>query len=209
MKKVLMALAFAALSVPSFAQTSSGGFSLDEEHLYYGVRIGLNVSGISGDNIRKYPDSKAGMVFGGVIGLRLSNNSPVFLESGLYYSEKGGKKGKDKVSLNYLELPILIKYGFKVSEDISVIPFLGPYFSMAISGKVKEYNSETDTFDNHSSFDDGWYRHPDMGFKLGCGAEYSNLYLEMGYQFGIADISDNDSYSAHGHNFFLNFGVNF
>ena len=206
MKKVLMALAFAALSVPSFAQTSSGGFSLDEEHLYYGVRIGLNVSGISGDkNITEYSDSKAGMVLGGVIGLRVSNSAPVFLESGLYYSEKGGKRGDVKVSLNYLEVPILIKYGFKATEDISVFPFLGPYFSMAISGKVK---GEADN-GKHSSFNDGYFRRPDMGFKLGCGAEWSNLYFELGYQFGIADISDADNYSAHGHNFFAHFGVNF
>ena len=34
MKKIFMALAMAVLSVPSFAQISSGGFSLDEEHLY-------------------------------------------------------------------------------------------------------------------------------------------------------------------------------
>lgn len=204
MKKIFMALAMTVLSVPSFAQTSSGGFSLDEEHLYYGVRVGFNVSGISGEkNINEYSDSKAGMVLGGVIGLRVSNSAPVFLESGLYYSEKGGKRGNEKVSLNYLEIPILIKYGFKVTDDISVIPLLGPYFSMAISGKAKTEEGK------HSSFNDGWFRHPDMGFKIGCGAEYSNLYLEMGYQFGIADISDADNYSAHGHNFFMNFGVNF
>ena len=129
MKKIFMALAMAVLSVPSFAQISSGGFSLDEEHLYYGVRVGFNISGISGEkNINEYSDSKAGMVLGGVIGLRVSNSAPVFLESGLYYSEKGGKRGNDKVSLNYLEIPILIKYGFKVSDDISVIPMLGFIF---------------------------------------------------------------------------------
>ena len=62
MKKIFMALAMAVLSVPSFAQISSGGFSLDEEHLYYGVRVGFNISGISGEkNINEYSDSKAGI----------------------------------------------------------------------------------------------------------------------------------------------------
>lgn len=200
-----MALAMAALSVPSFAQMGSGGFSLDEEHLYYGVRIGLNVSGIGGDKDVSFSDSKSGMVLGGVIGMKVSSSAPVFLESGLYYTERGGKRGKSKVSLNYLELPILIKYGIHATDEISVLPFVGPYFSMAISGKRKIEGEDG----KGSSFSDGWYRHPDMGFKLGCGAEYSNLYLEMGYQFGVADISDNDNYSAHGHNFFVNFGVNF
>ena len=202
MKKFLFTIVAVLMAAPSFAQFSSGGFSLDEEHLYWGVRFGMNFSSIGGDVV-KADKKRTGMTLGGVVGLRVTESTPVFLESGLYYSEKGGKRGNDKVSLNYLEIPILIKYGFKVSDDISVIPMLGPYFSMAISGKAKTEEGK------HSSFNDGWFRHPDMGFKIGCGAEYSNLYLEAGYQFGIADISDADNYSAHGHNFFMNFGVNF
>ena len=54
-------------------------------------------------------------------------------------------------------------------------------------------------------------RRPDMGFKVGCGAEYNKLYLELGYQFGVADIAkDNPAdASAHTGNFFANFGINF
>jgi len=48
-----------------------------------------------------------------------------------------------------------------------------------------------------------------MGFKLGCGAEYNKLYLELGYQFGVADISNNEALTKHGHAFFMNFGINF
>ena len=41
MKKVLVAIVALFCSVSSFAQYSSGGFSLDEENLYWGVRFGL------------------------------------------------------------------------------------------------------------------------------------------------------------------------
>ena len=47
-----------------------------------------------------------------------------------------------------------------------------------------------------------------MGFKLGCGAEYNNLYLEAGYPFGITDISKGDD-GIHSNALFVNFGVNF
>ena len=54
-----------------------------------------------------------------------------------------------------------------------------------------------------------------MGFKLGCGAEYNKIYLELGYQFGITNIID-DEYSTEWENksarnnaLFLNVGVNF
>lgn len=102
------------LAAPSFAQYSSGGFSLDETSLYYGVRFGMNISNFSGD---VDADSKVGMTLAGIVGLRVSQSTPVFLESGLYYSGRGAKK----LSANYLEIPLLIKYGFKATDRKSVV----------------------------------------------------------------------------------------
>ena len=77
------------------------------------------------------------MTLGGVIGLRASNTVPVFIESGFYYTERGAKKGKNVVSYNNIEVPVIVKYGLKATDDIAILPFLGPYFSYAISGKYK------------------------------------------------------------------------
>ncbi len=200
MRKLFIALLALVLSAPSFAQTSSGGFHLNEESVYYGVRFGLNVSTITGDELMKCDGSKAGMNLGGVVGFRLSDQTPVYLESGLYYSERGGKKEGVKRSLNYLEIPVLVKYGISTGSPVSVIPFLGPYFSYAIGGEYK---------DGSSSFRDERYKHGDMGFKVGCGLDYSNLYLEVGYQLGVTNISKLDNASAHTGNFNVSFGVNF
>lgn len=208
MKKFLVAIVAMALSMPSFAQFSSGGFSLDEENVYYGVRIGLTAANLSGDNIVvKDLNSKVGMTLAGVIGLRLSHTAPVFLESGLYYTERGAKKDKFKMSYNNLEIPLLVKYGLKAGDDIAILPFLGPVFSYAVSGKFKHpiVGGETNTIED-STFD--YLKRANMGFKLGCGAEYENLYLEAGYQFGVTDISKSDD-AVHTNAFFVNFGVNF
>lgn len=205
MKKFLVAIVAMALSMPSFAQFSSGGFSLDEENVYYGVRIGLTAANLSGDNIVvKDLNSKVGMTLAGVIGLRLSHTAPVFLESGLYYTERGAKKDKFKMSYNNLEIPLLVKYGLKAGDDIAILPFLGPVFSYAVSGKYKYTDANGSVED--STFDH--LKRANMGFKLGCGAEYENLYLEAGYQFGITDISKSDD-AVHTNAFFVNFGVNF
>ena len=207
MKKFLVAIVAMALSMPSFAQFSSGGFSLDEENVYYGVRIGLTAANLSGDNIVvKDLNSKVGMTLAGVIGLRLSHTAPVFLESGLYYTERGAKKGKHKVNLSYLEVPVLIKYGIKASDDIAILPYIGPYFALGIAGKTK-YNDDG-VKKSFSSFDE--FKRADVGFKLGCGVEYNKLYLEAGYQIGVTNIAKNDDeFSAHNRAFFMNFGINF
>lgn len=213
MKKFLASIVAILMATPTFAQFSSGGFSLDEENLYYGVRIGMTVASISGDIPEVKPlGSKVGMTLGGVIGLRISNSAPVFLESGVYYTERGAKKDKVSVGYNNLEFPIVVKYGIQVSDNIAVLPFLGPTFACAVSGKYKIAEAKTGTFEEKD-----WtaLKRFNMGFKLGCGAEYNNMYLEIGYQFGINNLSKDGasvvpgSYSGHSNAFLANFGVNF
>ena len=200
MKKFLVAIVAVLFAAPSFAQYSSGGFSLSESTVYYGARVGLNVGWISGD-VDGY-GAKAGMNIGGVLGLRVSDATPVFLESGLYFAMQGAKDGKNEINLNYLEIPLLIKYGVQVTDDIALLPYLGPTFGLGVAGKIKP--GSTGSFSS-----DGHYNRPDVGIKFGCGAEYNMLYLETGYQFGMANILDSDNLTAHGNAFFINFGVNF
>ena len=225
MKKIFTAIVALALSVPSFAQYSSGGFSLDGENVYFGIRIGMTAASLSGEDVtvdgRSYSTdlgAKAGMTLAGVVGLRVSNNTPLFLESGVYYTERGGKKDKFQVSYNNLEFPILIKYGIKATDDIALLPFVGPYFSYAIGGKTKQLFDQSGnpvekvqkvgTFDEKKAYTGGLKR-ANMGFKLGCGVEYNKLYLELGYQFGVTNISKLDDMSTRSNAFFANFGVNF
>jgi len=180
MKKFLSFIAACLLAMPSFAQFSSGGFSLDEEHVYWGIRIGAAFGGIGGD--LETDEGRTGMTLGGVVGLRVSESAPVFLESGLYYTERGGDKLKLENGtatghdghLNYFEIPVLIKYGFGLENEVAVLPYIGPYIAMGISGNYNYLN------------------HPEMGFKLGCGIEWNNLYGELAYGFGVTNICDGD-----------------
>ena len=208
MKKLLTAIIAVLFAAPSFAQFSSGGFTLDGSTVYYGLRLGGTLASIGGDLGDEIDmGSKGGMTLGGVIGLRVSDTTPIFLESGLYYTERGAKDGKRKVGLTYLELPVLIKYGLQLNDDIALLPHLGPYFSYGIAGRFKDKEK---LGISESSYKNS-FRHFDMGFKLGCGIEYNMLYAELGYQFGIANIArDNDQdLDAKGRALYLNLGVNF
>ena len=224
MKKILVSIVAALMAAPSFAQFSSGGFELDKESMYYGVRIGLTAASLSGGietyEGREYKTDlgmKTGLTLAGVLGLRLSNSTPVFLESGLYYTERGGKDGKYKVSYTNMEVPLLIKYGLQAGNNIAILPYVGPYFAYAVSGKTKNgdanFEKEAGTFDEKKAKTGGLNRF-NMGFKLGCGFEYNMLYLEAGYQFGLSNIGKNGpgenlDLDAHSNALFVNFGVNF
>ena len=105
------------------------------------------------------------------------------------------------MTLKNLEIPIVVKYGIKVSDDIALMPFLGPYFSWGVGGRIK---------DDKIDYDESSYNvvNHDMGVKLGCGIEYDMLYLEAGYQIGVANIADGKG-TIHSNAFLLNFGINF
>ena len=217
MKKLFSAIVALMVAAPSFAQYSSGGFELDKQNLYYGVRIGLTAASLSDlDNIKGLDNgTKVGMTLGGVIGLRVSESTPLFLESGLYYTDRGAKN----VGYSNLEVPLLIKYGVKATDDIAVLPFFGPYFSRASWGKTKQDPDLDKKMEEVGSFDEkkaitGGLKRLNMGFKLGCAVEYNKLYLEIGYQFGVTDLAKNgdlllEDRTIRSNAFFANFGVNF
>jgi len=205
MKKIFAAIVAMMLAVPSFAQFASGGFELDKTNLYYGARMGLALGKLTGD-VGNYDGMKAGLTLAGVLGLRLSHQSPVFLESGLYYTQRGGKDGSYTADLVCLEVPVLVKYGIQASDEIALLPFLGPYFAYGIAGQT-EYmgpnGKEKERTYKH------FLNHNDMGVKIGCGAEYNMLYLEVAYQFGLANIAEDDNLTIHANQLSINFGVNF
>ena len=197
MKKFLFTIVAVLMAAPSFAQFSSGGFSIDEEHLYWGVRFGMNFSKIGGDVVESNK-KRTGMTLGGVVGLRVTESTPVFLESGFYYSQRGAKNLKKHNDLdeneldahiNYFDIPLLIKYGVSLENNMALLPFFGPYVSFSLAKDSK------------------YLKRSDMGFKLGCGLEWNNLYAEAFYQFGVVNIADKGS--SHGRNLGINIGVNF
>ena len=204
MKKLLVSIVAALMAAPAFAQYSSGGFELDKESMYYGVRFGGTIASVSGD---VSVGSKVGMTLAGIVGLRLSGSTPVFLESGLYYTQRGAKDDDWEITSDNLEIPLVIKYGIKATEEIALLPFFGPYFAYAVSSDKKDKRSQADK-DNHYKELQRINRN-NMGFKLGCGAEYNKLYVELGYQFGVTNFLDSDDDTAHNNALVLNVGVNF
>ena len=106
---------------------------------------------------------------------------------------------------------MLIKYGIQASDDIAVLPFVGPTFRYGLFGGKWKTEGEGKV----NSFGGDRFKRADMGIKLGCGAEYNKLYLELGYEFGIINIAGwkaangIDDGSSHNGNFFVNLGVNF
>lgn len=178
---------------------------------YIGLRLGLNLATVNSDNTYLDGDrSRAGLNVGVAAGIQLANDTPIFLEGGLFYTEKGGKGhyygNRMTYSLNYLEVPLVIKYHFDFDEyGISLQPFFGGFVAVGVDGRIKNYGLR----EASSAFSDDAFRRVDAGLRLGCGLQWEHLYLESGYEFGLANISHDTFDSSHTGNFFLTAGANF
>lgn len=173
---------------------------------YFGLRLGLNVSTINSGDVDLDCNALAGLYFGGVYGIQLTYRAPVWLELGLAYSEKGGVNRNSgyrvKYRMCYIEMPIVMKFNIDINQ-FSIQPFLGGYLAWGAAGKIKDYQQR----DTHATFDT--FKVFDGGLRLGCGLEYQMLYLELGFDFGLANINRDNFDTAHNGCFFINAGVNF
>lgn len=121
------------------------------------------------------------------------------LHTGVIYSQKGAKE-KDsnddwtetnKLTINYLDLPLLIKYNIGKAYILG-----GITLGYALSGKTSyEYTEDGDTESNSQSLDIGNSENDDYGsldgaLTLGLGYQINHdIHLNAFYNHGIIDIA--------------------
>lgn len=178
---------------------------------YYGLRIGPSFSTVSSDDkTLDGGNAQTGLNVGAVVGIALSERAPVFFETGLYYTEKGGKKKLDDgkkmtYDLNYLEVPLTVKYAYPIDDHFSIQPFAGGYLACGVGGKIKNYRER----EADPSFSSDRFKRFDGGLRLGCGVAYDMFYADLTYDVGLANICHDEFDTSHNGCLTLNFGVNF
>lgn len=217
MRKLLSILLLLVLTTTA----AKAQYFFDSADNYWGVRLGINASNLKMKGVSASKDGLAGMNLGVVYGILLTDEAPIYLEPGVMISNKGVKFNASKMSekirtrLTYLEVPVVFKYKIEeVAPDLSIEPFLGGFVSLGLGGKTKYYDSRK----KHSSFRSNAYRSFDGGLRMGCGLGYQNLYVEMAYDLGLANVAS-DHFLDFGYDSFddairtrcvtLNIGLNF
>jgi hypothetical protein len=177
MKKVLLIVAVMLLSI------STGSFA----QVKVGVKAGLNFANQdwSSQGISVSPDSRTGLLIGGFVNLKLSDEFAIQPE--LLYSMKGAKLASgalfddsDDVTLklNYISVPVMAKYyfgGFNLQA--------GPTFDFLVSAKAEEGSEDEDIKDEFKGMDLG------LGFGLGYDLPLG-LCFDARYILGLSDIND-------------------
>lgn len=170
---------------------------------YVGFRLGGAFSTMRGD---KYNSMQNGFTASVVGGLPMSHYIPLAVEAGFSYTEKGGRENDQSAKLDYIEIPLVIKYKAYVGRGVTIEPFAGGYAALGVGGQLKDKRYQTAT----SSFGgvETQYRRGDAGLKFGCGLGIDFFYAELGYELGMTNISHSNYYDAHNGAFTLTVGVN-
>jgi hypothetical protein len=182
MKKILL---IAALVCSTFILKSQ------DSKTVFGLKTGVNLS-IFSASVNSESSFKPGFHFGGY--LKHSIGEKVFFRPELYYSSQGQKDnyqnspngpsvGTTTTSLNYINVPLLIETGRKISFQV------GPQLGFFISGKEKG------TIDNDPVNYDvkNVMKGFDLSLVLGLGVAASE-HVNLGFRLnlGLTDIYSGD-----------------
>lgn len=217
-KLVLCAILLAATAVTAVAQ----------EKATFGVRAGMNISNLSiqidGESVDL--DSRIGYNLG--FSYQLPVVSKLFLETGLNLSTRGAKVGSDnplfegdgqetvKFNMLYVQLPVAISWHFDLNK-VSLQPFVGVYYGLGVSGKMKQGDQKMDLFKETTIDEDvepQMFKRSDFGVRFGVGAAFCRkYYVSVGYDLGMCNLVKDKEMASEGKfkngNLFISVGYNF
>lgn len=218
MKKLLLTMACAVCALTVSAQRASSSSSTffstekSDQPVTVGVRVGMNISNLSGDADDDL-ESRIGFNAGVIVDFPLIQS--LYLQTGLFATQKGAKYDEDgaKLTFNplYLQIPVLASYRYNFSDAAQLQINFGPYFAYGISGKCKaEYKGQKGEIDFFGDDEDqlGGKRF-DMGLQVGAGVTLSKFYIGCAYEFGLTNVVKEDDYKIKNSNFMINVGYNF
>jgi hypothetical protein len=151
-----------------------------------GVKLGFDIAKINTDvtELDNFLDSRVGFIGGGYITYNLSREFAIQPE--ILYVNKGA--AKDLILINatwaidYLEVPVLLKFDIVPNGPAHPNLFVGPAMSILLSSKFHVLNYDFDVSDGMKTMD--------FGLVFGGGLDYKHVCFDVRYTLGLANTVD-------------------
>jgi hypothetical protein len=158
-KLISCAMVMAVLAAPVTAWAQVGG----------GIKAGANFARVTGAD-----DDDIGDRIGFVAGLFLTTNQGLFAaQPEVVLSMQGSKFSFGTATLDYIQVPILLRIGSSAKSKASIYGLVGPSFGLLVQ-------------------DDNWddpIERSDVGLVVGAGVTFSRVLAEVRYTAGLRDFS--------------------
>lgn len=154
----------------------------------FGIRGGVNFATLydaETDDEAEYVTSTG--VLAGIYFQLPINNSSFIIQPEILYSQKGYKLLSDDgtfvADINYIEIPVLIKFKYELDNGLAPYIEAGPYVGFLISTEV-EKNDQVIAEEIKK------INEIDFGLAIGAGLSYHCLSLGIRYSFGLVPVPD-------------------
>lgn len=171
-----------------------------------GFRAGASIADVSLDTEGVGPDLSTTTGFVGGVFLDIPLTSNLYFQPGLGFAQKGAEVSDDfegeevtfGVNLDYIEVPLLLKYAFPTSGSLGVHVYGGPALSFETTC---EFSFESDEFgadvacDAEGSDLELTTKSFDLGAMFGGGIAFpvgrASILVDAFYNLGLTNIDDN------------------
>lgn len=169
-----------------------------------GLKGGINLSDFGGD----MKDVKSAIKYQAGITFDIACTENVYLQTGIEFLTKGAKQKPGtgtniKYNPIYLQVPVHAAYKFNIANDIRLVINAGPYVAYGLGGKIKAGDEKEDFFG------DNRFKRFDFGIGGGAGIEIGKIVFSLGYDFGLANISDTKGTKVRNRNAYASIGFKF
>ncbi|MDO5664814.1 MAG: porin family protein [Bacteroidia bacterium] len=205
--------------------------------LSLGVKGGVNMSNFTGKEV-KDTKMKLGFNVGVSADYEFMPNMAIqsglyFVTKGATLAEKEeellGLKVKSSIALNamYLQVPVHFAYKLDVTPGTRLVFHAGPYIAYGVGGKTKakikisgdipaefkdKINEEikkiegegVNTFDKKEGI-----KRLDAGLGIGVGAEFGRFLVDLGWDMGLLNLSEDKNSPVRNQNAYLSVGYKF
>lgn len=166
--------------------------SLSAEALDFGIKGGINIANVHGEDVGDDGEWKNGFAGGIFLDWGIT---PVFgIQPELLYVQDGAREKFLNADLflkfNYVQVPVLAMIDLPVGGSLIPVLYAGPYVSFLLDSKLTvevEDNSVTGGLEDYTkSYDTGFVFGVALDFSLGTG----KMTIEGRYNLGMTEIDD-------------------
>ncbi len=150
-----------------------------------GVRAGLELSYIraTGEYVYGTTNPRSGFRLGVSDQVLLWRGIPLYVETGVHFSSRGGRFNGVSFRPMYLQLPLLATWRFRLGERVSIRPYAGVCYDVGIGGKARTPEGWNDLFGNA-----GFIRRSDLTLRAGAEVSWRRICLSAGFDAGCLDL---------------------
>ncbi|MBK6364665.1 MAG: PorT family protein [Saprospiraceae bacterium] len=194
--------------------------SLPVVQAQFGVRLGANLANQTIESGGESLDTKMKFGFGAGVFYQYMVNDNFTIQPELNFMQMGTKFDLDflgttiesTTTFNYLQIPILAKYGFGDMDALNFYVQAGPYVALGL-GKVKTKScvgDDCETEDTDYGDGEDGPKSLDFGLQLGAGVNITkNISVDARYGLGLANLTSEEDSTYKNSSIFISLGYKF